>query len=590
MCPYDNDIMARCTLHVNLLPAKISNTRRGGNERLFPYVPDRFPRVSAPPIAAMDDNRVATPHEEQSIRAYLRTVEAARERQIADAQVETDRTYRDVVATEARMSEAEEAFNRAKNEHETAVAANARAAEFMAMACRPLSDDPLIRRQLGLIHPVRRLAPEVLGLIFETTVWTVFRGNAIMHSFGAEHLVGSQQLPYRLSMVCRRWREVALRTPRLWRLICVELSDVTPLTISQYEMYLQTSFERSAKRGIMLRVHARRLRERHYSVEQNAVLNTVGAMLKADGIENLFITPMKEDLFDAVNPSTNLLKLNVDSRGDAALALVHRLPTVAPNLRQITLSIRLLAARLHVPHPTVERVKLVGSCIRPHRLDWHTHPLKNLFAFFPAAWEIDLSLASGYGTVDHLRHDTLQILHLDSLSSIDRLADRYTFPRLRELHVGVQRGVRDTEDDPILHLLGSGACANVTKLAFHCAVELGERFLIALRKMPRLESLLSSHGVPSAEFAAGLAAPEADGTWVCPRLAELRMGSVREDAIAEEITNLVMKRREAHVDGEPVADLDTVHVWCRGISKGVERRLHREINRYEIDLMGLDWF
>jgi hypothetical protein len=61
----------------------------------------------------------------------------------------------------------------------------------------------------ALFAPIRRLAPEILGEIF-------------IHSISvAATVVSFHEAPLFLLQVCRRWRRVALGTPRLWTVLLV---------------------------------------------------------------------------------------------------------------------------------------------------------------------------------------------------------------------------------------------------------------------------------------------------------------------------------------------------------------------------------
>ncbi|EJD35273.1 hypothetical protein AURDEDRAFT_93216, partial [Auricularia subglabra TFB-10046 SS5] len=65
-----------------------------------------------------------------------------------------------------------------------------------------------LRQSRGLVHPIRRLPPEVLAEVF-----TACLSDEQLHSLSA--------VPYPVSQVCRRWRSVALQTPRLWTYVSV---------------------------------------------------------------------------------------------------------------------------------------------------------------------------------------------------------------------------------------------------------------------------------------------------------------------------------------------------------------------------------
>ena len=107
-------------------------------------------------------------------------------------------------------------------------------------------------------------------------------------------------------------------------------------------------------------------------------MTIVGAIIKADAVQDLSIWPLNERLFDVAKPCTALRKMKIESSGSAAAAVVRHLPTLAPNLEQITVSAWPFSAPMQMRHPTVQRVKLAATCLRPFRSESHSHTLQNL--------------------------------------------------------------------------------------------------------------------------------------------------------------------------------------------------------------------
>ncbi|KAJ7706698.1 hypothetical protein B0H17DRAFT_910311, partial [Mycena rosella] len=64
----------------------------------------------------------------------------------------------------------------------------------------------------SIISPLRRLPPEILGEIFSFAVHAAYYFGDISEVSGPI----SQQAPWVLTRVCRRWAAVALATPALW--------------------------------------------------------------------------------------------------------------------------------------------------------------------------------------------------------------------------------------------------------------------------------------------------------------------------------------------------------------------------------------
>lgn len=72
--------------------------------------------------------------------------------------------------------------------------------------------DELKRAHIALLSPLRRLPPEILGLIFEAVI-------VYPHFYSPPHL----------SQVCHSWREVAMSTPSLWKTIALNLRTPGPV-------------------------------------------------------------------------------------------------------------------------------------------------------------------------------------------------------------------------------------------------------------------------------------------------------------------------------------------------------------------------
>ncbi|PVF98737.1 hypothetical protein CPB86DRAFT_663589, partial [Serendipita vermifera] len=65
----------------------------------------------------------------------------------------------------------------------------------------------------GALHPVRRCPFEVLQMIFEWTVLLTATDADISEDLSSVEWFDAAT---RLSHVCRKWRSIALDTPKLW--------------------------------------------------------------------------------------------------------------------------------------------------------------------------------------------------------------------------------------------------------------------------------------------------------------------------------------------------------------------------------------
>ena len=75
-------------------------------------------------------------------------------------------------------------------------------------------------KRLGILHPVRRVPPEILRKIFE---YAVDEEHAKLRNDTNSTTIPLDCHPtiaFHISATCRRWREIAARTPKLWRYIC----------------------------------------------------------------------------------------------------------------------------------------------------------------------------------------------------------------------------------------------------------------------------------------------------------------------------------------------------------------------------------
>ncbi len=75
-------------------------------------------------------------------------------------------------------------------------------------------------KRFGILHPLRRVSSEILKEIFE---YAVDEEHAELTNYIACDNLPFKHLPlvaFHISATCRHWREIAIRTPKLWRYIC----------------------------------------------------------------------------------------------------------------------------------------------------------------------------------------------------------------------------------------------------------------------------------------------------------------------------------------------------------------------------------
>ena len=112
--------------------------------------------------------------------------------------------------------------------HDSLRAHAAQAVDRMDTMIREL-DDGIEDKRFGVLHPINRIPRELLQEIFECAVDEEHTElmNSIQRDFDPFQYP-CKYLPsvaFRISATCRHWREIATRTPKLWRHICAPWGD-----------------------------------------------------------------------------------------------------------------------------------------------------------------------------------------------------------------------------------------------------------------------------------------------------------------------------------------------------------------------------
>ena len=135
-----------------------------------------------------------------------------------------------------RITEAEVALKAARTAYDYLVAQESVALDAFNVAQRSIHDDPEVRRQHGLLHPIRRLPVELLGYILTLAVRDWFRDG------------DRARAPFCIASVSQCWREVALYTPPVWRRIHTILDDRDSRYAPMYPLWRALAAERSGYR------------------------------------------------------------------------------------------------------------------------------------------------------------------------------------------------------------------------------------------------------------------------------------------------------------------------------------------------------
>ena len=123
-------------------------------------------------------------------------------------------------------------------------------------------DQSIENKRLGPLHPIRRVPREILQEIFEYAVDE--ERSKFMNDINdiASPLEYLPSIAFHISATCRHWREIATRTPKLWRYICAPFLE--PGDYGRFKLIGRTRFlrclELAGERGLELTLHGKELK------------------------------------------------------------------------------------------------------------------------------------------------------------------------------------------------------------------------------------------------------------------------------------------------------------------------------------------
>ncbi|EJD42293.1 hypothetical protein AURDEDRAFT_115101 [Auricularia subglabra TFB-10046 SS5] len=513
----------------------------------------------------MDDNRAATALEARAIRAYLDAVAEARERQIRDAQSQLDAATTQVDAAAVRMEEARQLYVRMQEEHRRARLQQKDAVAFLELACRPLSDDPHIRRQRGLLHPVRRLPSELFSQIFaETVASTVENG-----TFRA-----IQVQPYRLAAVCRSWRISALNTKAIWRPIRVDFGDFdhgSPHLVGLYQLYLDLSSARAGRSGIELfiarRLHADPTATSHASSGNFCVelVPHLSCLIACRSVRLLSVElPRGLKNFDILSQSAaGLEELRLINTSLETLSLPPQ--QWAPQLTTIAVPLSHMVQDGLTSFPSI-RDATIHPRARGGRFAQNFQGdarfgLATVFTTFPNAEKFSIDLdCEQLAVANQLGHEHARSLSLVSRRGFSPLAVSYAFPALEDVTLKLHAIVVLSGVTSLL----SRAFTSVRRLVLDMDIELEAVIGNALRNgLPQLVTLSCPKGIITSSFVSAFAKGD---HWPCPALTSLSfLRPVTGRTAVDELGAIVAARKTARDAGEIVETFSVT--WNGGRSK-----------------------
>ncbi|KZV93958.1 hypothetical protein EXIGLDRAFT_835369 [Exidia glandulosa HHB12029] len=480
------------------------------------------------------------PKREVSYQTIYEATET-RWRRIREAQKPLDARIKAVRDAETALEAARGALEAAKRAIitaqralETAEAAVPPFRDRLDEAAQPIDEELERLRQEGCVSPFERLLPELLADIFLFRVESDPPASVLDPPDFA--LVG--RAPFTLASVCRLWRDVALANARVWRNIYIWAKGCTSTLTSGVEIAIQ----RAGHRNLHFYVFASgSLPPRLRAIVREALAN--GAVLKLFADAKF----MRDDLHWLVDVlpvtgATSLRDLHVQGETD----FNAQLQDVAPNLRVLTASIDRFSASYSsvLSHQHVEAVQIVAPLTSALTGAQFSGTLcARVLDAFPNATRISFDksvLGKIYYRIPLFKHEKLHSLRIDEEGGFPALADEYWLPALEHVSIAIaalNSSSRLSDISGPLHILTHGSSSIKTVYLDAYMIKL-HMLIPALHNLLLLEEFDCPNGAPDSSFLSALALP------LCPRLTLLRVGAIKDTAIAEQLLDTIALRNE----------------------------------------------
>ncbi|KZV81083.1 hypothetical protein EXIGLDRAFT_731796 [Exidia glandulosa HHB12029] len=476
-------------------------------------------------MAALNPNRYAGPAEAGLLREDIAADEA-----IHPALIQR------VARTQTALHDAEETLRAAQEAYESAQRIHAHATQLeKALVER-------VRVSRGLLHPIRRLPDELLAMIFRT-----FRRAS-----------GHSNAPFLVAAVCAHWRHVALATPRLWVVvdctICLDRANAE----EYWTTVIQAHLDRSASLPLSVTISYSGPRDNDIELSHGlfplfSALYCRARTFSFDTSEN--VTRQLAECLQGHAPDLIELDVNDGDCPNIATTVLKLWTLYAPSLESLACSGSALSWIGGDIFPSVTDLKLWQETFL-------TAHLTDLFVRFPNLQELKLfagnALTSPVPVIN--RAEQLQKLEFTLCPGpMDvTIAQSFQFPNLREAEISMQDG-HEWEAD-IFSTFMRSALPNVTSLtltsgvlAVQSGVVSGLKACISLEHL----TLSSLFGVccfddDEDEIFTALAAADAHGRWLCPRLRILTIECcVPQDSFANTIAAVASARCANALTGSP---------------------------------------
>ncbi|KZV87543.1 hypothetical protein EXIGLDRAFT_773536 [Exidia glandulosa HHB12029] len=480
-------------------------------------------------MSALDRNRYAGPAEAALLRADIEAHEATREALIERA-----------TRAQSSLHDAERSLRAAQEAHYTAQCLFDHVTQLRA------SVEARLNLSRGLMHPIRRLPGEILGMIF-------VEGSLSPRTSGT--LYKSPGPPFVLAATCRRWRAVALRTPMMWTQVTYDIYDVLGGKAAEKRLTrtLLSHLERSSNCPLDVAIH--------YS----ATSSTLGAYLwptisavvrQARTFSFTSSVDVARELSRSLGrtPCTRLTHLIISNIAIPAAdrAAIIPLALEAPLLTTIDCAGTSVQWEENTACPTVRSVTLTNV----HPFSMGSHHLVDVFRVFRTIVHLNVALLDLDSNAFTAVPITVCAEHLETLAIGDlvgpidlAVAHSFSFPSLRKATIcTTQQAAFDA--DAVAAFLHS-ALRTVTSLKLNFAGNPG--VLQGLRSCHQLEDLTLEY--PNLrdprEITTALSTASSDGSWLCPRLQTLSLRMIITDEVGDAVVGLASARRKGVLPGPP---------------------------------------